>query len=163
MHCDKEPTEVAAVVEATIEQLAPQLAVANEHFAVDVEAGLQGIWDPHRLQQVLTNLMFNALTHGAPPFSVSARRADGTARIVVQDNGPGIPSEDRQRIFHAFERIDWSAGGGRGLGLGLHIAERIVHAHDGIIRVESEVGRGTSFIVELPLRPKDVADTRDTM
>ena len=82
MHCDKEPIEVAAIVEATIEQLAPQLAVANQHFAVDVEPGLKGIWDPHRLQQVLTNLMFNALTHGAPPFSLSARRADGTVQNV---------------------------------------------------------------------------------
>jgi signal transduction histidine kinase len=162
MHCDKEPIEIAAVVAATIEQLAPQLAVANQHFAVDVEPGLKGIWDPHRLQQVLTNLMFNALTHGAPPFSLSARRADGTVQIVVKDNGPGIPPEHRQRIFHAFERIDWSADSGPGLGLGLHIAQHIVNAHDGIIQVESEAGCGTSFIVELPLRPKTDADTRET-
>jgi signal transduction histidine kinase len=106
--------------------------------------------------------MFNALTHGAPPFSRSARRADGTVQIVVKDNGPGIPPEHRRRIFHAFERIDWSAGGRPGLGLGLHIAQRIVNAHDGVIRVESEAGCGTSFIVELPLRSKTDADARET-
>jgi len=162
MHCDKEPIELATVVEATIEQLAPQLAVANQHFSVEVEPGLQGIWDPHRLQQVLANLAFNALTHGAPPFSLSTRRTDDSVQIVVKDNGPGVPPEDRERIFHAFERIDWSPEAGSGLGLGLHIAQRIVNAHDGVIRVESDAGSGTSFIVELPLRPKTDAGTRVT-
>jgi signal transduction histidine kinase len=153
MQCLKEPIELSAVVDAAMEQLAPQLAVANQAFTVDIEPGLRGEWDPHRLEQVLTNLMFNALTHGAPPFSISARRANGSARIVVMDNGPGIPPEHRQRIFQAFERIDWSAGGGSGLGLGLHIAQRIVNAHGGVIQVDSEPGRGTSFVVEIPLHP----------
>ncbi len=157
LHCDREPIELAPVVDAAMEQLAPQLTMGNSPVAVDIEPGLIGDWDPHRLEQVLTNLMFNALTHGAPPFSLSARRADANVRIVVSDHGPGIPREHRHRIFQAFERIDWSVGARPGLGLGLHIAQRIVHAHDGVIRVESEPGCGTSFIVEIPLRATQIA------
>ncbi len=137
------------IVTETLEEAAPQLALKGTTFAVRVEAGLRGNWDRFRIQQVLVNLVSNALKHGAEPYSLSARRVGGKAQIVVQDRGPGIPAEHLHRIFDAFHR-DGSSGA-PGLGLGLYIAERIASAHGGSIHAESTPGQGASVIVELPL------------
>jgi hypothetical protein len=86
---------------------------------------------------------------GAEPYSISARRVGGRARIVIHDAGPGIAPEHLQRIFDVFQR--GPSGGAQGLGLGLFIAERIARAHGGSICADSPRGQGTSFVVELPL------------
>jgi signal transduction histidine kinase len=146
----REPTELKRLVDESVEQLAPQLAIAHADFAVEAEEGLTGNWDRTRVEQVLVNLMSNALRYGRPPFSIVARRVDRNAEIVVRDEGEGIAPENLRRVFEPFQR----ASGERksaGLGLGLYIAERIVRAHEGTIRAESATGRGTAFIVELPL------------
>jgi signal transduction histidine kinase len=156
MRYRKEPVELARIVGATMEQMAPQLAVASASFSVDLDEGLVGIWDPDRLQQVFVNLMTNALKYGARPFSITAHRRGDRVRIAVRDSGRGIPREYLQRIFEAFQRLE-SAPGPAGLGLGLYIAERIVRAHGGTIHAESAPGRGSTFIIELPLAPSNVA------
>jgi signal transduction histidine kinase len=150
MRYSKTPVTLREIVDASLEDVAPQLASARATFAVEIEDGLRGNWDAYRIEQVFTNLLSNALRYGAPPFSLRATRAGSSARVVVRDSGAGIPEERRRRIFEPFETFD--GGRGRaGLGLGLYIADRLVRAHDGTIRVESEPGRGSEFIVELPL------------
>ncbi|HEY3451304.1 MAG TPA: HAMP domain-containing sensor histidine kinase [Myxococcales bacterium] len=152
MQYQKVRVDLKSLIAATLEELAPQLAAAGAPFPVEAEDGLVGNWDPGRIQQVLVNLVTNALRHGAPPYSLSARRIDGDVEVVVRDSGRGIPPEALERIFEAFASA--RSGPTPGLGLGLHIAAQIVRAHDGSIRAESEPGRGASFIVRLRLLPR---------
>jgi signal transduction histidine kinase len=151
MAYEKSPVSLSAVLAGAMERVASELQARHASVPLDVEPELVGEWDRDRIEQVFTNLIANALKHGGPPFSITARRKGQVARIVVQDHGPGIPAQDVERILKPFER--GKAGHAEGLGLGLHIAQSIVKAHQGTLRVESEVGKGTSFMVELPILP----------
>ncbi len=110
--------------------------------------------DVGRLDQVLGNLMGNALRHTPRGGAITLRAepVDGGVRIMVSDTGEGIPAEDLPYIFDRFWRGDRARSrlGGAGSGLGLAIARQLVRAHGGRIRVESELGQGTTFTIELP-------------
>jgi signal transduction histidine kinase len=109
--------------------------------------------DRHRLRQVLLNLTDNAIKYNEPNGSVTIalRGAEGFAEIVVSNTGPGVPMELQARVFDRFFRGDASHGTAiEGCGLGLSIAQWIVHAHGGTIRVDSAEGGLTSVTVRLP-------------
>jgi signal transduction histidine kinase len=113
-------------------------------------AEVSGEWDEFRLEQVVVNLLTNALRYGAgKPVHVSLRQQPGAAVIQVRDEGVGIAPEDLQRVFEQFVRV-----GERtrvpGLGLGLYITRQLVEAHGGTIGVESTLGEGSTFTVSLP-------------
>jgi len=117
-----------------------------------IEAEPIGLWDRSRLDQVLTNLLSNAMKFGeGKPIEVRVEARDKRARLVVRDQGIGIAPGDKTRIFQRFERAVSSRHYG-GFGMGLWIAREIIEAHGGSIRVESEMGKGSTFIVECPLR-----------
>ena len=110
-----------------------------------------GRWDRLRVDEVLTNLIVNAIKYGAgKPVDVAVARVDGMARLVVHDQGIGISSEDQRRIFDRFERAVPVRSYG-GIGLGLYIAKQIVAAHGGSIGLRSAPGEGSTFTVELPV------------
>ncbi|KTD52636.1 Signal transduction histidine-protein kinase BarA [Legionella quinlivanii] len=114
-----------------------------------------GFWDPFRIEQIVTNLITNALKYGkGNPVNVQllADKA-GILKIMVQDFGIGIAPEDREKIFKKFERVNHKSAV-RGLGLGLYIVNQIVAAMGGDIFLESEVGIGSTFWVTLPI-PKE--------
>lgn len=114
-------------------------------------AGLPAVAaDPDRLAQVVANLVDNAVKHSATGGAIEVRleRAGGRLRLSVSDEGPGIPPEERQAIFEAFHRGRTSAPG---TGLGLYLARELAVAMGGTLAVDSEVGRGSTFTVELPL------------
>jgi len=128
---------------------------ANGGSTIEVEAAgpATGSFDRVRLEQVLTNLLANAVKFGeGKPITVRVEGGGETVRVSVIDNGIGIASADRDRIFSRFERAVPAQHFG-GLGLGLYIASRIVEAHGGSIRLESAPGTGSSFTVELPREP----------
>ncbi|MFN7973300.1 MAG: ATP-binding protein [Acidobacteriota bacterium] len=111
-----------------------------------------GYWDAGRLEQVVTNLLGNALKYGAGrPIHVGVSAVDGGVGLTVKDHGIGIASERLSSIFDPFERAV-SAEHFGGLGLGLYIVKNILEAHGGSIHVESDLGRGSTFHVELPRR-----------
>jgi signal transduction histidine kinase len=118
-------------------------------------SGVTVLGDVGRLDQVLGNLMANALRHTPPGGAITLmeeRVADGV-RIAVTDTGEGIPPEDLPYVFDRFWRGDPSRSHARGAGsgLGLAIARQLVQAHGGWIGVESEPGKGTTFTIQLPL------------
>ena len=113
--------------------------------------------DADRIGQVVTNFLTNALRYSAEEKPVEVRLSvrDGVARVAVCDQGPGLPEEERERIWERFHRapgVEAVSGGGGGLGLGLHISKTIVAWHGGQVGVESEVGAGSTFWCTLPLR-----------
>lgn len=110
-----------------------------------------GHWDPARLEQLLTNLVDNAIKYGAgKPVDIDVALTGVTARVTVSDQGIGIPAERQPLIFDRFVRVS-SAEHFGGLGLGLFIVKRILDALGGTIRVESASQKGTKFTVDLPL------------
>lgn len=110
-----------------------------------------GCWDPHRMSQVLDNLLGNAVKYSPDGGRIRVRvNADAeTARLHVTDQGVGIPADLQTQLFSRFYRAD-EAGVASGLGLGLYISRMLVNAHGGTISVDSAPGAGSTFSVTLP-------------
>ncbi len=119
---------------------------------IDTPAEIRGVWDRNRIEQIVINLVSNALKYGRKnPVVIRVKADKGKVRLIVEDQGVGISPQDQKRIFQRFERAAASESIS-GLGLGLYIVKEIVTMHGGTIRVESEIGKGSRFTVELPLR-----------
>ncbi|AKI98543.1 signal transduction histidine kinase [Archangium gephyra] len=145
-----EELDLTEVVREVVERFAQQAAKTGSAVEVEAEGRVMGRWDRVRLEQVMTNLLSNALKYGAGrPVRVAVEGEPERAVLVVSDEGIGIGPEHLERIFGKFER----AVSGRhygGLGLGLYITRQIVQALGGTIEVESEPGHGATFRVVLP-------------
>jgi signal transduction histidine kinase len=152
-----------SLVEYSLGSMVETVRVATESlasakklsFRTDVVKGLPyGLGDEPRLTQVLLNLVGNAIKFtDAGEVCISAGAKDGSFVVSVSDTGPGIPDEERQRIFDKFHQVDSTSTKTKGgTGLGLAIAKEIVEMHGGRIWVESIVGRGSTFHMELPVR-----------
>jgi signal transduction histidine kinase len=146
--------------EVDLSQLAAEVVARFQDEAVragctlgaSVPAPVVGQWDRNRLEQVLTNMVTNAIKYGpGKPIEVVVEVSDARARLAVRDQGVGIAPDDQQRIFDRFERASSTRSFG-GIGLGLWIVREIVRAHEGEVRVESALGAGATFIVDLPYR-----------
>jgi len=149
---DVEPIDLEAVVGEVLETLHEEIEASGG----TVEHGPLPTVDADRPQmiQLLQNLVANALKfHGdrPPQVEITASTNGGGWDLAVADRGIGVPAEDRQRIFGMFERLNPESDV-PGSGVGLAICKRIVERHDGSIRVESEPGTGSTFIVHLPQR-----------
>ena len=120
--------------------------------------------DADRIGQVVTNFLTNALRYSAEEKPVEVRLSvrDGAARVAVRDQGPGLPTEEHERIWERFHRAPGveAVSGGGGLGLGLHISKTIVVWHGGQVGVESEVGAGSTFWCALPLAREPITELR---
>jgi signal transduction histidine kinase len=121
----------------------------HRNGSLDVVSG-----DERRIRQVIFNLLSNAVkfTPAGGQVDISAARVDGEMRVSVADNGPGIASEDLDRIFEEFQQTDAGARQREGTGLGLALSKRFVEMHGGRIWCESEVGKGSTFSFTLPLK-----------
>ncbi|MFP2931462.1 ATP-binding protein [Pyxidicoccus sp. 3LG] len=151
LQLDLEEVDLVALLREAVHRLSEECRAAGTVMSLSVEEPVVGWWDPARLDQVLSNLLGNALKYGAgKPIEVLVGQRQGTAWLSVTDHGVGIAEEDQARIFDRFERAVSVRHYG-GLGLGLYIAQSIVVSHGGLIRVESQRGAGATFIVELPV------------
>ncbi|KJK08210.1 MULTISPECIES: hybrid sensor histidine kinase/response regulator [Pseudomonas] len=147
--------DLSQLVAGLIENFAAQAAAAASSIEFKDQVPLPGVWDEFRIEQVVANLLTNALRYGANhPVQVRTFEQQDLACIEVRDQGIGISEQNQQRIFQQFERVA-SNPGNAGLGLGLYISEQIVLAHGGSIEVQSAEGKGATFTVRLPLpRPR---------
>jgi PAS domain S-box-containing protein len=154
-----EQTDLKQVIESSMENVLPSANSKGISISVEVEEGCSAILaDPHRLQQVLMNLLSNAVrfTPAGGRIWVRAQANDSEVRLEVEDNGEGIHRDALPFIFDAFRQADSSTTRRHGgLGLGLAIVKQIVTAHGGKVEVESKgEGAGARFIIDLPLSPR---------
>lgn len=145
--------DLAALVRSTVAQFHDELAEARCELTLEAGTRVQGYWDPARMEQVVTNLLTNAMKYGRGHPVTVAVSADGpVAHLVVTDQGIGIAPEHLERIFGRFERAV-PPGKYSGMGMGLYIARQIVEAHGGSIVATSTPKEGTTFTVTLPIVP----------
>ncbi|MGZ3693825.1 MAG: PAS domain S-box protein [Bdellovibrionota bacterium] len=146
----KEETDFSKIVSEVLNRLEREIASTQSKLVLSIEPSVIGQWDPLRLDQIVTNLLTNALKYGnGQPIEMSLSTDAAFAILKVRDHGIGIKVEDQSKIFERFVRVAPMENYG-GLGLGLYIVSQIVSAHGGKIRVESKPDAGACFTVELP-------------
>jgi signal transduction histidine kinase len=152
LQLDLESLDLAELLAILVEQMQHEAVAASVDLRVDLPTPLPVRGDRDRLLQLFINLLENGFIYAPGCRMVIRGRLDGDAvQIEVTDTGPGIAPEHLPFLFERFYRVDKArnrASGGSGLGLA--ISQEIVHAHQGTIRVESEVDVGTTFIIRLP-------------
>ncbi|NOS68941.1 MAG: HAMP domain-containing histidine kinase [Verrucomicrobia bacterium] len=179
-----EPTDMGALVEQTVKLMLPYAAERGVTLALNSEPGTWNselVVDGRAIQQALVNLIDNAIKHSPKDSTVivaievqspeskvpsqpqvaaapdESRFTNHVSRIIlsVTDSGPGIPDSEREKIFERFYRLGSELRREtQGVGIGLSIVKHIVEAHGGHVRVESEVGKGSRFTIELPMNQK---------
>jgi signal transduction histidine kinase len=147
-----EVADLASIAASVVEQSAEALSEARCAVTLTAPGAVTGHWDRLRLEQVVTNLLSNAMKYGAgAPIEIAVSGSESHGEISVRDHGIGIAPSNQARVFDQFERAvskkDFS-----GLGLGLWICGQIVSLHGGRIGLESEAGKGAAFTVTLPRR-----------
>jgi signal transduction histidine kinase len=150
------PCDLAVLVDVALDAMASSFAAAGLTVTKNLETVMVD-GDPVRLHQVITNLLTNAqkFTPAGGRIDVDLRKAEGTATLRISDTGIGIPEEDRTQIFERFWR-GHNAETASGTGVGLAVVAELVRAHHGTIAVESEVGIGTTMVLEFPLAAMSV-------
>ena len=154
LELQREPVDLRELAAEAVESARPRAESAGVAVAVAAREVPNVNGEPTRLAQLLDNLMSNAIKFTPPGgrVSVRLRPADGMVRIEVSDTGIGMSPADRERLFSRFYRAQSALERQiQGTGLGLYISRAIVDAHGGRIGVESEEGRGTTFVVDLPI------------
>jgi len=147
-------TDINKLIEDTLELQTYEMTTGNIKVTAKLDPHLpRTMADPGQLQQVFLNITLNAraemrTAHGGGKLSVKTEAIDSTIRISIKDDGPGIPKENLKTIFNPFFTTRKK---GEGTGLGLSICRGIISSHKGMIYVESALGKGATFIIELPV------------
>jgi PAS domain S-box-containing protein len=150
---DTAPTSVTSAVSAALDTARPAASAKRLTLEVDLAEVALVMGDGPRLEQVVSNVLDNAIkfTPAGGRVTVTTRHQDGQVRVVVADEGPGIPAEFLPRVFSPFEQVDSSATRQHGgMGLGLSLARLLVERHGGSIELDSAPGRGTTVTIVLP-------------
>jgi signal transduction histidine kinase len=145
-------TELAGLLGRIVSDLAQRTEAAGGTIALEAPQPVEGVWDEFRVEQIIINLLTNALRYGgSKPVTITLSQGDGRAQIVVRDQGVGISQEDQVRIFYPFERAG-TKDVRDGLGLGLYIARQLAESHGGTLEVDSAPDQGAAFSLTLPLQ-----------
>ncbi len=145
------PFDLSGLVRNVVETFADAARYAGTAIGIDVPVSLSGTWDRLAMEQIIDNLVSNAIKYGAgQPIAVCAEDLGDTVRIRVRDHGPGISADDRGRIFGRFERAVGPGEGSSGFGVGLWVVGQLVEAMGGTVTVEDAQGGGSVFDVTLP-------------
>lgn len=145
------------LLERVVSDLSLQAAATGCKLSLQPHPPVEGCWDEFRIEQVVVNLLTNALRYGGgQPVEVSVQHSGNTVRIDVRDEGKGIAPNDLERIFEPYERGARN-GEPKGLGLGLYISRQLAISHGGELRVTSKPGEGATFSLVLPTCEQTVA------
>lgn len=159
---DLRPVPLRVLAGRVIEDMRPKAAPRSITLVNEVPEGLVAQADADRLQQVMVNLVDNAVKYGRPEGHVwigGQRLNPQRLEVWVRDDGPGIPPEALNRIYERFYRVDKARSREQGgTGLGLAIVKHIVQSHGGEVRTESEAGRGATFHFTLPVASNEAED-----
>lgn len=154
LHLRIEDFDLVDLVAETVERMQPQAAAVACQIKVIATAAVKGSWDRFRVEQVVTNLLSNAIRYcPGLPIEVTVSNEGDSAKVSVRDYGPGIALDSQDRIFERFER---GATGSKvsGMGVGLYICREIATAHGGSVTVQSELAQGSVFTLTLPIRQR---------
>lgn len=156
MELNRENFDFIALVQEVVNGFQLQASREGSKIRLHHEISSVGFWDRSRIEQVVSNLISNAIKYGnALPIDVEVKRLESQVLLTVTDRGIGVPADLKNKIFERFER-GVPETKISGLGLGLYISRQIIEAHGGKIRVESKMGEGSKFIVELPIGQNQV-------
>jgi two-component system phosphate regulon sensor histidine kinase PhoR len=154
LRLNRQPLAFRDTVQDAIDDLQGRAHARDVTLVNSVPGALVALADNDRMRQVISNLVDNAIKYGRPGgrTTVEGRALpSGRIEITVTDDGPGIPKESQERIFERFYRVDKARSREQGgTGLGLAIVKHVVQAHGGDVRLESEAGSGSSFILTIP-------------
>jgi signal transduction histidine kinase len=149
LNCEK--IDLGELIGRVLRNFEAQFTALGCECLCEIKNEVHGYWDPFRIEQIVINLISNAMKYGAgKPIKITVQGKDGYAQFQVRDHGIGIDPGDQERIFRRFERAV-SSDFYNGMGLGLFIAHEIVRMHQGSIHVDSSPGHGATFSVSLPL------------
>lgn len=152
LELEEEQVDLAIITKDVVGRFAQRAEKAGSAVALKADTSIVGHWDKFRIEQVLANLLSNALKYGlGKPIHITLEKKDSQAVLHVQDFGIGIPKDQLAKVFDRFKRIV-SPREYRGLGIGLYICSQIVKAHHGKISVVSVPKKGSTFTIELPLK-----------
>jgi signal transduction histidine kinase len=156
--------ELMGLLERVVNDLSLQAAAAGSILQLAAHAPVEGWWDEFRIEQVIVNLLTNALRYGGggaveiSVHKVECEAGGSTVRIDVRDHGKGIAPDFIDRIFEPYER-GAKSGEPKGLGLGLYISRQLASSHGGQLTVQSAPGQGATFSLTLPCAEADVPAT----
>jgi signal transduction histidine kinase len=155
-----ERVELGPLARDVAEAFALLARARSAEVRVAVPAGVEVAADRDALRQVLLNLLDNAAKYGPPgqTITVGAARAGDGVRLWVEDEGPGIPRGERERVWRPFERLERDVQDGpAGNGIGLSVVRDLVRLHDGATAIEDAAGGGARVVVLLPVLPRRAA------
>jgi PAS domain S-box-containing protein len=154
----RESISIEALVQDVVDRMKQQSS--SHKFIIDVRSKLSGVYaDPVRLEHILRNLLENAVKYSPQDsqITVSIKPEKENILVAIKDQGIGISLHDQEKLFKPFERLSFSQTSTvKGIGLGLLVCKRLVEAHNGRVWVESEPGRGATFLFTLPLERHQV-------
>jgi PAS domain S-box-containing protein len=149
---NKERIDLVKITDSLIKRYEEEIKLSGCDVRTDIiDSEIIGMWDPVRVEQAIINLFMNALKYAkGKNINIIIKKEQGWVILSVKDHGPGIAEKHLSEIFEPFIRIN-TGSYTKGLGVGLFIAKQIAKAHGGDIDVESEVGKGSTFTLKLPL------------
>lgn len=149
----KQKMSAADIVHESLKVIPDDLKEKVPHILIDESLGKYFVSvDPTLMQHAVRNIVENAFKFGATEVRLAASNSNGKVTLRFEDNGPGIPPEDRERVFDRFYQVEKTfCGQVPGAGLGLTMVKQTIEAHDGKVWVESQVGQGSTFFVQLPV------------
>jgi two-component system, OmpR family, phosphate regulon sensor histidine kinase PhoR len=157
LRLNRQPLQFRSTVQDAIDDLQARALARDVTLENLVPSSIIVLADNDRMRQVVSNLLDNAIKYGRAGGTASVLGQllpDGRLEITIADDGPGIPRDSQERIFERFYRVDKARSREQGgTGLGLAIVKHVVQAHGGEVRVESEPGAGSRFIINLPAVP----------
>lgn len=157
LQLDLETLDLGRLLREAVDDFAEPARRAGVSISLDAPDRLEGTWDRLALEQIIDNLVSNALKYGGrTPVALYAEARDGCVHIQVRDHGDGIAPQDRQRVFERFERAVGRGDQNGGFGVGLWVVGQLVDAMGGTVAVDEPSGGGALFTVRLPRHAKEL-------